>query len=339
MESRKVQRVGLSTLSVSLPSDWVKEVNLKQGDLIFITQEGDGSLKLNAKPERQVKVEDFVINSDLCNEPEMLERLIVGNYVIGRDTLRLVASKRIRREHVEETRGITRRLIGMSIIEETPSQIVLLCSIDPEKFKMNMLIRRLSIIALTMFDEAIKAVIELDPNLAKDVVSREDEANAIYWLIVRLLHSAQRVRIVAEKIELKEPLQIPDDRLISKCIEKIADCAEYMAKKAITLKEHKGKIFVENESIEKLSYLFELARYIFVKSIDCIFTGDVKDANSALEMKETFDKEEERLLPDLPAHLSFIALGLSRIAENGATISAIAVNRALEKPSDLCKPY
>ncbi|MFX0210531.1 MAG: PhoU domain-containing protein, partial [Candidatus Hodarchaeota archaeon] len=55
-----------------------------------------------------------------------------------------------------------------------------------------MLIRRLSIIALTMVEEAIQAVVTFDSQLAKDVIYREDEANAMYWLIVRLLHTAQR---------------------------------------------------------------------------------------------------------------------------------------------------
>ncbi len=33
MEARKVQKVGYSTLIVSLPKDWVEEVGLKQGIL------------------------------------------------------------------------------------------------------------------------------------------------------------------------------------------------------------------------------------------------------------------------------------------------------------------
>lgn len=344
MESRKVQRAGYSSLSVSLPIDWAKTVGLKQGDTIFLTREKDNSLKLTLHDQlmRKAEAEEFIINSDLCTEKGMLERIIVGNYVIGRDALRIVSSKRMMSEHMKETRGIMRNLIGMSMVEATRNEIFLQCSIDPAKFKLDMLIRRLSAIALTMLEEAIQAVLDFDSQLAKDVILREDEANAMYWLITRLLHSAQRDRTVAEKINLEEPLQIPEDRLISKSIEKIADCAKNMAKRAILLAEYKSKtVSFEAEAVEQLSTLGKTICGMFQKSMESIFSGDIKCANESLELKESIDEKEEKLMQELPSHiyLRSILLCLARIAENSATIAAIAINRALEKPSDLCEPY
>ena len=46
MESRKVQKVGPSTFSVSIPRPWADEMALRRGDTVFITQEKDGSLRL-----------------------------------------------------------------------------------------------------------------------------------------------------------------------------------------------------------------------------------------------------------------------------------------------------
>ena len=46
MEVRKVQRVGYSTLTVSLPRAWVEDVKLKAGDIVSIKREDNGSLKL-----------------------------------------------------------------------------------------------------------------------------------------------------------------------------------------------------------------------------------------------------------------------------------------------------
>lgn len=241
MESRKVQRVGYSTLSVSLPSDWVKSVGLQRGDRVAFMPERDGSLRLVPGPlvERETEAEENVVKSDLCDEPRMLERVVVGNYILGCDTLRIVSSKRIRSEHVEETRSIARRLIGLSIIEETPNQIVLQCSIDPAKFKINMLMRRLSIIASTMHEEAMQAFIDFDIGLAEDTIRREEEADMMYWLALRLLLSAQRVQAVAEKIGLEKSSQIPGNRLILKYLETIADCAECIAKRVIELRKLK----------------------------------------------------------------------------------------------------
>src|SRR3990170_6479873 len=108
MESRKVQRVGYSTFSVSLPKNWVKDSGLKQGDLVMLLPEKDGSLKLipSSMVGHKTQTEEFIINSDLCDEPGMLERLIVGNYTLGRDAFQVVSSTRINRAHIDEVRKI-----------------------------------------------------------------------------------------------------------------------------------------------------------------------------------------------------------------------------------------
>ena len=104
MESRKVQRVGYSTYSVSLPKNWVKEVGLKPGDIVMLNEEKDGSLKLvpSNLVERKAQTEECVINSDFCTDPGMLERIIVGNYTLGLDSFSVVSSSRISRGHNAE---------------------------------------------------------------------------------------------------------------------------------------------------------------------------------------------------------------------------------------------
>ena len=45
MEPRKIQKVGYSTLSVSLPMNWAKKTGIKKGDVVFISEENDGAYK------------------------------------------------------------------------------------------------------------------------------------------------------------------------------------------------------------------------------------------------------------------------------------------------------
>ena len=340
MESRKVQRVGYSTLSVSLPSSWVKEVGLKQGDLVTFLPEKGGSLKLmpSALAEHKEEVKEFVVNADLCDEPGMLERVVVGNYILGRELLRVVSSKRIRSAHVEEIRGILRRLIGLGIVEETSNEIVLQCSIDPTKFKMDMLLRRLSVITATMLEEATQALEEFDVELARDVIRREDEADTVYWLAMRLLLSAQLVRGIAEKIDLEDPLHIGMYRIILKYMELIADYAQDIAKGILELERYKDKI--EKQAIEELFHLGILVHSLLQKAIDCVFTGDIKIASGVIEIRKVIEMQKERLLRELPEipHVRVIAWGLKGIADIVADIAAIAINRALAKPSKMCSP-
>jgi phosphate uptake regulator len=338
MESRKVQRVGYSTLSVSLPSSWVKEVGIKQGDLVVFQPEKGGSLKLmpSALAEHRKEVKEFVVNADLCDEPGMLERIIIGNYVLGRGLLRVVSSERIRSAHVEEIRGILRRIIGLGIVEETSNEIVLQCSIDPTQFKMDMLLRRLSVITATMLDEATQALVDFNLQLARDVISREDEADTVYWLAMRLLLSAQLVRDIAEKIGLEDPLHICMYRCLLKHMELIADHTQDIATGLIELERYNGK--VEKEAIEKLAHLGSLVHSLLQKAVDCVFTGDIKTANGIIEIRKVIAMENERLMRELPEipHMRVIAWGLAGIADMVADIAAITINSALEKQSKIC---
>lgn len=340
VEKRKVQQVGYSTLNVSLPSNWVKTVGLKRGDFLLLTEESDGSLKLmpSALAETRLTIgRELTINSDLCNESGMLERVIIGNYILGRESFLISSSsKRILSEHVEEVRCIAKKLIGLGIVEESPNRIVLQCSIDASKLQIDTLMRQLSVIVSTMYGETLQALADFNESLAKDAIRREDEVNMMYWLIMRLLLSAQVSRDTAVKIGVKDPLEIPDQRMVSKYLETIADCAENVAQRVLALQEYRPQI--NPDMTKRLYRLGSLARSIFEKAMDCISTGDIKVANHLLEMRRALDLEEEKLmrqLPDIP-HLGAVVLGITRIAESGAGIAVIALDRALERPNSFC---
>ncbi len=84
--------------------------------------------------------------------------------------------------------------------------------------------------------------------------------------------------------------------------------------------------------------LSELAHNVFLKAMDCVFTGNIEVANNLLEITEVIGREHERLMkgfPELPV-LRTVVLELARIADTGAGIAVIAINKALEKSSKIC---
>lgn len=339
METRKLQKVGYSTLSVSLPSNWVKETDLKRGDTVFVAPEGDGSLKVFPSKlfEPKEETEEYVCNADLCDDPKMLERIIVGSYILGRDLFSIISSERMRSEHIREIRDIMPKLIGLGIVEETPDSIKLQCSVDPRKFHLDMLLRRLSIISLTIVKESVQALVDLNDSLAKDAVNREHEADRMYLLAMRLLISAQRRREIAEEIGLKDPLHILYFGLMLRYLEMIADYAEETARRVIELL-HKYKDRLPKWVIERIGNLNDLAHDLVLKSVDCFFISDIKIANSIMEMLSFIELERDRLMQELPEipHLRLILWNITRIADNGASIALTAINNTLERKTKIC---
>jgi len=324
---------------VSIPSKWAKQRNLKRGDTVFVVPERDGSLKIF--PSNLVKpregLDEYICNSDLCDDPKMLERVIVGSYILGRDLFSVISSERMRSGHIEEIRGIMSRLIGLGIVEETSDRITLQCSVDPRKFHLDMLLRRLSIISLTIVKEAVQALVDFDESLARSAIKREDEADMMYLLAMRLLISAQRRREVAEEIGLKDPLHILYFGLMLRYLELIADYAEDIARRVVVLlRRYKDQL--PKGTIERMSNLNDLAHDLVLKSVDCFFIGDIKIANSLLEMLKFIELERDRLIRELPEipNVRCILWDIARIADNGGGIALIAINNTLERKTKIC---
>jgi len=347
LEGRKVQRVGYSTLAVSLPGEWVKEVGLAKGDVVIMEKREDGRLELmpSAMVQRKKDRRETVVDADLCDERGVLTRVIVGNYVLGRDQIVVTSSHRISPLHLEEIGTATGILMGLSVIEETPNHVVMQCSIDPEKFPLDVAMRRMHSLSMTMYREAVEAFLKLDSDLAETVARREEQADKMYWLIVRLLLSAQQDPEMARKIGVGKMLRVVDDRLIAKFLEIICDYSEIIARRVISIAEKAGRI--PRSWADALEELSGLAFTICDHAMECVFNGDIKVASSAIEAKNVVQAKEEALMnemavgaseesvPLLCADLRAVAWGFRRIAEYGAAIAEIGINRTLSEPSEI----
>ena len=98
MEIRKVQRVGHSTLTVSLPRDWVRQVGLKQGGVVTLRLSEFGELIVT--PGSEMESEEMTvcrINADACKDRDFLSRMITGNYILGRDTIIVSSTTELKR--------------------------------------------------------------------------------------------------------------------------------------------------------------------------------------------------------------------------------------------------
>lgn len=346
VESRKVQKVGTSTLSVSLPKDWAERTGLQKGDILLFEDMRDGSLRVSPGGLGTPRGHDaiYVIDADKCTDKGMLGRIVVGNYVIGRNHLVVKSKTRIKSDHIRETREAVNKLMGLGIMLETSDTIELQCSIDATRFPMETVIKRLYTIGATMQKEAVEALVKRDVRLAEDARGREDEADMVYWLALRLLLTAQVDPQIADQIGIRQQLPIVGNRLICKNLEHVADYADNIAKSVIDILQS-GKD-VETPMIKRLARANDMAAQIVADGLSCIFSHDLKLANKAIETKDQLERLEEEILLEIlkkhedPTHvasLRAIAWSTRRIAEYGSEIAVIGINRYLERESNICK--
>jgi phosphate uptake regulator len=342
MEPRKVQKVGYSTLSVSLPMSWAKKVGIEKGDLLFISEESDGTLRMTAEQGKTDNNLEYVVDVDRCDNTKLLARIIVGNYVLGRNLIRVMSARRLMREHIESIREVTQRLLGIGIIEESDRHLLLQCSIDPSNFPLETVVRRLYVLTSIMFKETLDSIVDGDLELAKDAITREYEADTIYWLLARLLASAQQSRTVMENIGIKDPMDIVQHSIIAWYLEMIGDRINHMAKKTIELQDLRQ--IDDDRLLDRLSQIGVISFNMFDKAVSSIFNGNLTVASDAIDMYETIEYEENTLMkrfqygssPELTTVVSEIAWDLEIIAEHSSAIAKISIDSVLKKENDYC---
>lgn len=343
MEPRKVQKVGYSTLSVSIPMNWAKKMGVKKGDLLFISEESDGALRLNVEPGKTEDSNIYAVNVDHCDNTKILARVIVGNYVLGRSIIKVESSRRLMREQIESIREVTQRLLGIGIIEESDRHLLLQCSIDPKKFPLKTVLRRLYVITSIMFKEALDSLIDGDMELAKDAITREYEADTIYWLLARLLASAQQSRLISEGIGITDPMDIVQNNIIAWYLEMIGDRVHNISNKFIELQQMRKK--GDDEIIDRLAQIGMIVFTMFDKAVNSIFDGNITVASDAVDLYETVENEESNLLKrfqsgsgqDVAASVSEIAWDLKIIAEHSSAIAEIAIDSVLKGDNEICR--
>jgi phosphate uptake regulator len=343
MEARKVQKVGYSTLIVSLPKDWVEEVSLKQGDIVSFRRESDGGITVYPGLTKERENHRYLIDADLCDSPNLLTRIVTANYLTGHDTIQIISKKELSSRHLEEVRAVSRRLTGLGIVEQSLKSVTLQSFVDPTKFPIYGLMRRLQIILSSMLEQAVQSVVEGRTAMADEVIHMEEEADRIYWMIIRQLLLAVLDRRVAKEVGIEGPMHVVGNRVIAKSLEQMADSASHVALEAQKLKGDSKNI---DPKIGKgLLELSDKVRSLVEDSFNALMKGDLKKSNECIERVVACENLERSLTADvmksvkevnLAVGLRSIIWDVGQMARDSVSIAEVGINRKLETPSDFC---
>jgi len=200
---------------------------------------------------------------------------------LGYDIIQVEAKERISLSDRERVKKTSSRLVGLEIIEEDQSRIVMQCLLEPSAFPPEKILRREYSIASGMHRDAITALIEGDVHLGKNVVARDNEVDRLYFLLVRILRTVIQNPSLSEKLEIL-PIDCLDYRLVASLVESIGDQSAGIAEKAIELKGTKIA-----EELSQLVQSFHKAVYNSHESaLRAMFSRDVSLAESVRSERE-----------------------------------------------------
>src|SRR3989442_14824297 len=149
LETRKVQKLGYSSLGVSLPKDWASSNGIRPGALVSLAIEDDGSLRVRVGPLEEYPVTaEATIDADEWSGPEALTRMITGNYIVGCNTIRLRSREELSPSQLQEIHEAVRGLTGLTIVNQGPKFVTIENIVEPTRVPIDGLLRRLHYLTL-----------------------------------------------------------------------------------------------------------------------------------------------------------------------------------------------
>ena len=326
MDLRKIQRTSSGTFFVCVPKDWAERNGLDRGSIVSVTETADGQLAVNPKYSVERAPQVAVIKPT-----PLLDREIVEKYLLGYDIIQVEAKERISPANRERVKQASSRLVGLEIIEENYSKIVMQCLLEPSTFPPQKILRREYSIASGMHRDAVTALIESDVHLAKNVVARDNEVNRLYFLLVRILRTVIQNPGLSEKLVIL-PIDCLDYRLTASLVESIGDQSACIGEKVIKLG---GAKIAEN--LSQLVLKFHTVVYeSHENAINAVFSRDVSMAESVRsegEKVEAMFHEIETAVRDQPAevgpHILAVASSINRIYDNSLDIADLVMPKLL----------
>lgn len=215
---RRLQRIGSSHM-VSLPKEWVDANDLQKSSPVELDVSDNAVCISAARQHRPAR--ELVISYPLPAE-ENITADITGGYLLGYDAITIESEGSIPSEDREQVRNSMRRLVGMEIIEEDSSRIRVQFLLDTSTISPDRILRRISSIAMGMFNDILASLISGDRTNLKTLHNRDLEVNRQYFLLVRLIRSILVDARPAADFHL-ENIDILDYRLAASLLENGGD--------------------------------------------------------------------------------------------------------------------
>jgi phosphate uptake regulator len=322
MDLRKIQRTSSGTFFVCLPKDWAERNGLDRGTVVSVTVTADGTLVINPKYNVERTPQVAVVTPS-----SLLDRVIIEKYLLGFDIIKVQAKDRISPLDRERVKHVSTRLVGLEIVEENHSKIVMQCLLEPSTFPPQKILRREYSIASGVHRDAVTALLEGDVELAKNVAARDNEVNRLYFMLVRVLRTVIQNPGLSEKLRIL-PIDCLDYRLAASLVESIGDHSASIGETVIKL----GGAKIADNLSELILNLHNVAYQAHENAISAVFYHDISVAESVRAEREKVESlfhEIEIAILDLPSevgrHLLAIASSICRIYDNSLDIADLVM--------------
>ena len=250
---RKLIQHGLSSLTVSLPSKWVKENNLKKSDEIELDQL-NGKLIISTKKHYDSKK----IDVDISNSQPMIRKIIGATFKSGYDEVNIKFSSF---EELKAVQDLMReQFSGFEIINQSKSSILIKNISQPNFEEFNNVLRRFFFVLDSMASDVSDAINKNDFKWLKNTTLMKIESD-------KYADYCRRAINMGFETEFKRlaPLYVIIEQL-EKVVDRYKDLADYIFLNEIKINEKIKSVIKDLSEFQKsfynLLYKFEYDKIV-----------------------------------------------------------------------------
>ncbi|ELY53200.1 phosphate uptake regulator PhoU [Natronolimnohabitans innermongolicus JCM 12255] len=256
-------------------------------------------------------------------------------YVSGFDVIHLEANA-ISTDQRRAIRSAVQGLVGVEVVEESDDHVVVQDLLDSAELSIVNAITRMRLIATSMLEDAVTALIEDDDAVAANVVDRDDDVDRLFLVVSRIFRATLCSPQAVEGVSVSRE-DCFDFHSSARQLERVADHAVKIAQLARNLEA------IPEAVADALVELHGDASAVLEKAMDALFADDSDEAtdlsHDALAAVREID-EHTRTIDDMLRDLESVqaqSLGLvldslSRSADYGGNIAETALQKAAPEP-------
>jgi phosphate uptake regulator len=211
---------------------------------------------------------------------DSLTNQIYGAYLLGYDVIRIKGKSQISFDDRELIKLAMRKLVGLEIVDENGSNIISQFLLDANTLDAEKILRRMSSIVAGMYKDTLIGIQKKENGSEKSIVSRDDEVDRQYFLLVRLIRSAMMDQKLASKLNLSN-IDILDYRIAANHLESAGD---YITDFAAAL-----PIISHDNLIEEIIQAASLIEKMQEKSIAGFINKNRVESNEVVKIYSKFN--------------------------------------------------
>ncbi len=306
-------------------------MNLRAGSQIVVSKQSDASLLLTPKElVKQTKSEDASILVSQEDDPSTIARKIVALYLVGYNIIKIkTKDERITSLQRNRIKDLTRKkLVGTEIISDSPNEMKLQILLSYPELSVENALRRMCLITISMHEDAIKALKNMDKDLAKEVIALDDEVDRFSLYVIRQLKAAVQSEGGPKNIGLSNQKDCLGYRVIVKSVERIADHASKIAENVLELDEK-----IDDSVFQKVSEMDSFARSVFDEATKSLYKKEYALADGVVIKAKTIVSMENAAIKVLAkkdvsgiSSVRMILESIRRTAEYASDIAEIVLN-------------